>query len=399
VLGAGLRAVPYDRLRMARAAGVGPVRRLLAVLLQPIRPVLAVAALTLLVAASRVFDLVLVAVPGSAQQAADVVGLAWVRTGLPDDRRAALVVLLSVVLAGLAAAVSYLGATRRRTAVAEPAPAVPAEPRRRPVRRLGAAAVGLVVAVWAVPFLVLVATSLRGPAAAARSGWWSGGGWSLESYRFAFAGGELTAALAGSAVVATTATLVLLALAVPAAYAFAWGGLRRRWARPAAAACAALAVLPAQAYALPLGELVARAQVFGGLAVLAVVHAVVGLPFAVLLLRGAFATVPAGDVIGDRLDGGEMQAALAVVGARARSVVAVAVLEFVLVWNDLLIGLLLGAPGTRLVSLALLGGTRQFAVDAGPLTAAAVVATAVPLLLVLGAGRWLVRGLAAGVAR
>jgi ABC-type glycerol-3-phosphate transport system permease component len=51
------------------------------------------------------------------------------------------------------------------------------------------------------------------------------------------------------------------------------------------------------------------------------------------------------------------------------------------------------------VSLALLGGTRQFAVDAGVLTASAVVATAVPLLLVLGTGRWLVRGLAAGVAR
>ena len=400
VLGAGLRAVPFDRLRMARAAGVGPARRLFSVVLQPIRPVLAVVALTLLVAASRVFDLVLVAVPGSVRQATDVVGLAWLRSAddLPPAERAALVVVLSLVLAGLAAGASFLGATRRWLAGAEPA-TVPVEPRRRPVRWLGAAAVWVVVGVWAVPFVVLVATSLRDPVAAARSGWWSGGDWSLASYEAAFAGGELTAALAGSATVATVATLVLLLLAVPAAYAFAWGGLRRGRARVVAAACAVLAVLPAQAYALPLAALVTRAQVLGAPTVLAVVHAVVGLPFAVLLLRGAFATVPPGEVVGNRLDGGELQAALAVVGARVWSVVAVAVLEFVLVWNDLVIGLLLGAPGTRLVSLALLGGSRQFTIDAGALSASAVVVTAVPLLLVLGTGRWLVRGLAAGVTR
>lgn len=63
VSAAGLRAVPTDRLRMARAAGLNPVQRLRRVLLPALRPVLAVVLLTLLVAAARVFDLVLVAVP------------------------------------------------------------------------------------------------------------------------------------------------------------------------------------------------------------------------------------------------------------------------------------------------------------------------------------------------
>jgi alpha-glucoside transport system permease protein len=129
------------------------------------------------------------------------------------------------------------------------------------------------------------------------------------------------------------------------------------------------------------------------------VHAAVGVPFAVLLLRGAFATVPPGEVTRQRLDGGEWRAATAVCRARWESLVAVAVLEFVLVWNDLVVGLLLGGPGSRLVTLALLGEARQFATNSATLAAGAVVVTAVPLLLVLVTGRWLIRGLAAGVAR
>jgi alpha-glucoside transport system permease protein len=126
---------------------------------------------------------------------------------------------------------------------------------------------------------------------------------------------------------------------------------------------------------------------------------VIGLPFAVLLLRGAFVTVPPGEVTDGRLDDGEWQAAWTVIGLRWRSLVAVAVLEFLLVWNDLVVGLLLGGPGSRLATLALLEQTRQLATNAGALSAGSVVLTAVPLALVLATGRWLVPGLAAGVAR
>jgi alpha-glucoside transport system permease protein len=403
VFAAGLRAVPTDRLRMARAAGVGPLTRLGRVLLPALRPVVAVVLLTLLVAAARVFDLVLVAVPGSVQESADVVGLQWLRRqdDLAEGRRAALVVLLSLFLAAAALLAAAGGSSRRSLAVPAPGDPDPAPPRRRRWRWALRVAGVAALALWLVPFLVLVATSLHGPAHAAVAGWWSGrlSVLSVQSYADAFASGELGGALLGTAARATLATAGLLLLALPAAYALAWGGLRRRSARRLAALLAVLAVLPVQVYAGPLGSALGGARWLGAPTVLAAVHAAIGVPFAVLLLRGAFATVPLGEVTRERLDGGEWQAATAVCSARWESVVAVAVLEFVLVWNDLVVGLLLGGPGSRLVTLALLGEARQFATNSATLAAGAVVVTVVPLLLVLATGRWLIRGLAAGVAR
>jgi alpha-glucoside transport system permease protein len=77
----------------------------------------------------------------------------------------------------------------------------------------------------------------------------------------------------------------------------------------------------------------------------------------------------------------------------------VAVFEIVLVWNDVLIGLLFGGTEAGAVTLVLFEQTRQFATSAGPLAADAVVITLFPLILVLATGRWLVRGLAEGVRR
>lgn len=399
VFAAGLRAVPTDRLRMARAAGLGRRDRLRKVLLPALRPVLAVVVLTLLVAAARIFDLVLVGAPGSVQEAADVVGLQWLRreSDLAGGQRAALAVVLALVLTGCALAAAAGGASRRSLAVPEPGEEDPPPPRRRAWRWALRGTGGLVLALWLVPFALLVVTSLRAPAAAALHGWWAGGGWSLRSYQDAFASGELAGALVGTSFRAVGATVALVVLAVPAAYALAWGPLRT--ARWVTATCAVLAVLPVQAYAAPLGDALGGFRWLGTPVVLAGVHAAVGVPFAVLLLRGAFATVPRGEVTRHRLAGGEWPAANAVVWARVQSVLAVAVLEFVLVWNDLVVGLLLGGPGSRLVTLALLGEARQFATNASTLAAGAVVVTALPLALVLATGRWVIRGLAAGVAR
>jgi alpha-glucoside transport system permease protein len=402
VFAAGLRAVPSDRLRMARSAGLGPVARLRTVLLPALRPVLATVLLTLLVAAARIFDLVLVAVPGSVQEAADVVGLQWLRreSDLAEGQRAALVVVLTLFLAAAALLAARGGQTRRSLAAPEPGDPDPAPPRRRSWRWTLRGVGALALALWLVPFAALVLTSLRAPATAALHGWWwTGTGLSLGSYRDAFASGELGGAIGATAVRAVAATLALLILAVPAAYALAWGGLPRRDVRRLAAVCAVLAVLPVQVYAGPLGDALSAQSWLGSPGALAGVHAAAGTPFAVLLLRGAFATVPAGEVIRQRLDGGERLAAGVVLIQRWESLVAVAVLEFVLVWNDLVVGLLVGTPGSRLVTLALLSESREFATNVGPLAAGAVVVTAVPLALVLVTGRRLIRGLAAGVAR
>jgi alpha-glucoside transport system permease protein len=76
--------------------------------------------------------------------------------------------------------------------------------------------------------------------------------------------------------------------------------------------------------------------------------------------------------------------------------VAVAVLEFVLVWNDFVVGFLIVGPGSTPLSLVLWGEARQFATSAGTVAAAAVVSSIVPVVLLWRFWPTLVRGLTVG---
>jgi alpha-glucoside transport system permease protein len=195
-------------------------------------------------------------------------------------------------------------------------------------------------------------------------------------------------------VVATTATALVLVVAVPAAYVLAWGGLPRWLVRAATTLFALLAVAPVQMYAGPLGALFTGSGQAGTQLPLALVHAAVGAPFAVLLLRWAFASAPSPGTSdrGDTVLGWAWQ--------HARSTfVAVAVLEFVLVWNDFAVGVLISGPEASPLTLVLRGEARQFATSAGPVAASAVIASIVPVFVLLVTWRRVVAGLSGGASR
>jgi alpha-glucoside transport system permease protein len=80
------------------------------------------------------------------------------------------------------------------------------------------------------------------------------------------------------------------------------------------------------------------------------------------------------------------------------AVIAVVVLEFVLVWNDFIMGFLISGPGSTPLTLLLWGQARQFGVSAGSLSAAVVVASVVPVLVLLVNWRKVVAGLTGGAA-
>ena len=79
------------------------------------------------------------------------------------------------------------------------------------------------------------------------------------------------------------------------------------------------------------------------------------------------------------------------------ALVTVAVLEFVLVWNDYVVGILLGGPESGQVTFVLAEQARQFVTSESVMAAGAVVATAIPLGLVIATGDLLVRGFTSGV--
>jgi alpha-glucoside transport system permease protein len=248
---------------------------------------------------------------------------------------------------------------------------------------------------------VLVLTSLRPPQDAAVAGWWVGGhGWGLESYREAFASGALAGSLLATAVRAVSATALLLLVAVPAAYALDSEGLPRRTREAIVTITAVLAVVPVQAVADPLGRVFDALRLSGAPTALTLVHVAIGVPFAVLLLRPAFRAVPERELALARAGDADRAAAPATVISRSwTTIVAVAVLEFMFVWNDLVVGLILGGPENGPITLVLFGQARQFATSSGVMAAGAVVSMVLPLALVLATGRWVVQGLTVGVTR
>jgi ABC-type glycerol-3-phosphate transport system permease component len=391
----GLGAVSPDLLRMARAEGVGWVRRQLTIVLPLLRPVIAVVVLTLVVAALRLFDLVLIAVPGSVQDDVNVVAVQWWRTRGDDGQAAAMATLLFVAVAVVAltalAGLRGWGEHRAPTGVA----VRPAPPTGWPRRWLGVALAAVVAAVWLFPLLVLIATSLHSPRDAALSGWWRPGadGLGLESYAEAVDTG-LWAAVGSTAVLAVTATALVLLCAVPAAYLLAWGDLPGWVSKGAVVGLAALAVAPVQMYAAPLADLLAAVGLAGSRTPLILVHAAAGVPFAVLLLRTAFAAAPASLLAATRAgEAGQWRAMELVRRRGADSLVAVAVLEFVGVWNDFTLGLLVSGPGSSPLTIVLWGQARQFGTSAGPVAAAAMISVLVPVIVVLVRWRRVVNGL------
>ncbi|HET8680978.1 MAG TPA: ABC transporter permease subunit, partial [Micromonosporaceae bacterium] len=149
-----------------------------------------------------------------------------------------------------------------------------------------------------------------------------------------------------------------------------------------------------------LYDVVSPLHGYGTAVLLGVVHVGFGLPFVVLVLRNAFGAVPADRVRRARLRLSEFGVLVRVVAPAARrALVAVAAIEFVLVWNDVVVALLFGGPGFSSVGLGLFGQSRQFVTNANVVAAGAVVISVIPLLVVLGLQRSIVTGLVPGAER
>jgi alpha-glucoside transport system permease protein len=392
VFRAGLDAIPRSLMRMARAFGHGPWWRLGKVTLPALVPAGALILMIALLAAARAFELILITAPGSVQSEVDVAGVHWWRwrADLTEGTSAALTVISFLSVAVLALALLW-GLSREWPNRVE-------EPQEPPPSRRGHVFGILAVAVWVLPMVVVLLTSLHTPRAAAGGGWWSGG-FGFGSYRQAFASGELFSALLNTGVRSVMAALLLLIIAVPAAFAIAWGGLSRRAGRILIAVTTVLAVVPPQTVIVELGRVFDDLHLLGAPTALTLVHTAFGVPLAVLLLRAAFASARPELVRVRLLDPAPGSVLFAVVRESWPAVVTVAVLEFVLVWNDFVVGLLLGGPEAGQVTFVLYDQARQFTTSSGVLAAGAVVATLVPLALVLLTGKWLVRGFIQGVRR
>ncbi|MER7442653.1 ABC transporter permease subunit [Micromonospora avicenniae] len=343
---------------------------------------------------SRTFDLILVMAPGSVRDEAAVLALRVWQTsgGTTTGEGAALgVIWLVAVAAGMLVAALFVRQAWPPPRAAEPDPV--AAPPPRPFRLLAAVA----AMAWLVPLAVLVATSLHGPVDAAARGWWSARP-SLASYHEVLTGSELWRSMGFTLLLAAGVTATVLVVALLAAYPLA--GLTGPAAQATGLLLMIAVVVPVQVIAGPVNEVLGVALSSGTARGLVLVHVALGVPFAVLVLRNAFADLPTDRLRAARLGGRHWWGTLRRLARHCRpAIVAVSVLEFVQVWNDLVVGLLFSGPDSAPLGLFLAGQTRGFVANSGALAAGSVIASMLPALLVVLARRHLVAGLVSGGVR
>ncbi|HEX2418966.1 MAG TPA: hypothetical protein VHJ83_12735, partial [Micromonosporaceae bacterium] len=271
-------------------------------------------------------------------------------------------------------------------------------PEGRLRRKLSLVAVAVAVAVWAFPLLLLVSTAIRSPVDATITSWASPP--SFGSFERLFAETPMINALVRTLALAAVVTMAVTVLASLAAYALV------RLRPPGGDGTImvllfAAAVIPVQIIVPGVAELLDSVDMSTTPSVLVFVHIALGLPLAILLLRQAFAAIPVERLNRMRLDargqGGMLRAV--VQGPARPAVIAVAALEFVRVWNDLMVALLVAVPEVSPVGPVLLNEARQFTTNAGVLAAGAVVVSLVPLLIITLTWRHIVTALVSGVVR
>lgn len=263
----------------------------------------------------------------------------------------------------------------------------------------------LLVILWSIPTLGLLVTSFRTREAAATSGWWSAltkGGWTLDNYGALLTNGSMGHSLLNSIVVAVPATVLPIMFAAFAAYAFTFMEFKGR--DILFIIIVAVMVVPIQVAFQPMLNLLGPRGlgINGQFVAVWILHTAFGMPLAIYTLRNYMATLPHSVVESAKIDGAShFQTFWRLVAPMSSpAIAAFATLQFLWVWNDLLIAKLFlggGENRTVIVDLQQMLGTQGQGQEL--LTAGAFISMIVPMLVFFGLQRFLVRGMTSGAVK
>jgi len=274
--------------------------------------------------------------------------------------------------------------------------------RRSPLAMI---AMPLMVILWTIPTVGLLVTSFRTREEAATSGWWSsvfGGGWTLDNYRGLLEGTSMGSSLVNSIVVAVPATVLPIMFAAFAAYAFTF--MRFPGKDVLFIVIVAVMVVPIQVAFQPMLDLLGPRGlgINGQFVAVWLLHTGFGMPLAVYTLRNYMATLPGSVVESAKIDGAShFQTFWKLVAPMSSpAIAAFATLQFLWVWNDLLIAKLFiggGANKTVIVDLQQMLGTQGQGAEL--LTAGAFLSMVIPMIVFFSLQQFLVRGMTSGAVK
>ncbi|MFF9647270.1 carbohydrate ABC transporter permease [Kitasatospora aureofaciens] len=259
----------------------------------------------------------------------------------------------------------------------------------------------LCAALWLTPTLGLLVTSLRPKEDSSASGWWTVLGeparLTLDNYTAMLSsGGEAVGAFWNTVLISAPATLLTVALASLAGYAFAWGDFPgRQWLF---LTVVGLLVVPVQIGLIPVAKLLGAVGLFGTVPGVVLFHVAYGLPFAVFLLRNQFLEIPQEILEAARIDGcGEWTAFCRLaLPLAAPALASLAIFEFLWVWNDMLVALVFAGDDSQPLTVLLQSQMRQFGSNLDVLAPGAFLSLLVPVIVFFSFQRYFVRGTMAG---
>jgi len=283
----------------------------------------------------------------------------------------------------------------------------------------------LLVIVWCVPTFGLLVNSFRTRDDQRASGWWNvfsgnwGDGFTLDNYQQVLSASgqtDIKSGLANSLAIALPATIIPIAFAAFAAYAFAWMDFKGR--EPLFIGTVALLAIPTQLALIPLLQmyvggahltipwldktvtLVPDLDLAGTTTAVWLTHTAFGMPFAIFLLHNYMSSLPKDLFEAARIDGASHFKIFykLVLPLSVPVLAAFAIFQFLWTWNDYLIALVMvGAnPNALPATVKLASQAGEFGRLEHLLTAGAFLQAAVPLAVFFLLQRFFVRGILAG---
>lgn len=268
----------------------------------------------------------------------------------------------------------------------------------RPWRIAGRIAAALVVVCYGFPLAWMVTTSLKTPAESAVVTWWPSQ-WVFDGY-VDFFSSDFVPALRHSLQIAVVTVILSLVLAVPAAYGLSRS--RSRLVTPALLLVVLVQIIPPSITFIPLLQILAQLKLLDTFLGVSLAQCALFAPFAILVLRPAFAAIPPEIEEAASIDGAGSVRYLTKIALPLlrNSTLVIGAICFVFSWGDLVYPLtLLVSQDKYPLTAFIVEAISRFGGNANSLMAVSVLIALPTLVVVLLAQRNLKAGLALGAVK